>query len=572
MKKLIRAFTLVTSLVLVFSMLSACSTATPQAQTSAPIVQATASEASTVQPTTTITATATATEAVKVDTSKKIKISMATYGQYAVAKDAKYLKIMDDKYNIDLDIWECYGDEYITQVNARIAGGEIPDIINMSPGLSVPEYVKQGIIIEVPETFIQQYLPKYYADLYSTSQAPFKYCKINGKNYGIPGTSADGIYHFTVIWRSDWLKNVGIDKTPETIDEFEAAFYKFTNEDPDKNGKKDTYGLSNLGMIPVFGAFGYIPYNNSPDKLAEYNALKDNKIVHASTQPEMKDALKLLNKWYKDGVIDPEFVTGERKEGHWSASQAFATGRIGYTSSGMYYNTGRTSEIGRDGRVYKLVVDTQKALGNTTADYIHGRPPIGKDGKSGTIKWGVEEGVCFAFGKSLENDLEKQIRIAMWFDDLWMTQDNYMSAIYGIKGVDWTQDSATGALQTGLGPDTKEAFANDETTKIGLGFMFVPDVVSAMKKETPKYYEFADKVASYTPDYVDPVGGAPLESVTKYGTDLAKITLTAYYDMITGKKDVDTYFDQYVKQWEAAGGIELLKEANDWWSANGSSK
>jgi putative aldouronate transport system substrate-binding protein len=560
--KTTRTLALAVAVTLMLTLLSACGTAAPAATQAA-----TAAPADTASP----AVTAEGAPAPVVDANKVIKLSMTVAGTYAVEPDAKYLKIMEDKYHLDLDIWQCYGDEYANQVNARIAGGEVADIFNMG-GLNLTDYVSQGIVIEMPETFIAQNMPKYYADLYNTSDSPFKYCKIDGKNYGIPGTSADGVYHFTVIWRSDWLKAVGIEKTPETIAEFEDAFYKFANNDPDGNGAKDTYGLSNLGMIPVFGAFGCIPYNNTPDSLGEYLTLKDGKIVSAATQPEMKEALKLLAKWYKDGVVDPEFVTGERKEGHWSATQAFCNGKIGYSSPGQYYNTGRTSEIGRDGRVFKMFTETQTSLGNTKADYVHGRPPIGPDGKSGTIKWGVEEGVTFAFGKTMENDTERQIRVAMWFDDLWMTQDNYMSAIYGIKGEDWTQDPTTGVVTTGLGADTKTAFENDETTKIGLGFMFLTDIVSAMKKETPKYYEFADKVANYTEGYADPVAGAPLASKAQYGVDLAKITLIAYYDMITGKQDVDAYFDTYVSDWMAAGGSEVIREANEWYAMNGAGK
>jgi len=38
--------------------------------------------------------------------------------------------------------------------------------------------------------------------------------------------------------------------------------------------------------------------------------------------------------------------------------------------------------------------------------------------------------------------------------------------------------------------------------------------------------------------------------------------------MITGKKDIDSYFDQYVKEWSQAGGDRLLKEGNDWYQQN----
>jgi len=517
--------------------------------------------------TTVVTEASTTTAVPTLDMTRKIKISMATTSTHSTPNDAKYVKIMEDKYNIDLDIWECYGENYVTQVNAKIAGGEIPDVVKMSGGLPVADYVKQGLIIPIEEDFLKTNMPKYYADLYALSPTPFKYCKVDGKIYGIPGTSADGIYHFTCIFRSDWLANVGITKVPETLAEYEAAFYAFTNDDPDKNGKNDTYGLSNLGLIPVMGAFGCIPYNNSPQNLAEYSTVKDGKVVHAASQPEMKEALKLLNKLYKDGVIDPEFATGERKEGHWSASQAFSTGRIGFTSCGQYYNTGRMDEMGRDGRVFKLFKDTQTALGITSSDYVHAKPPIGPTGKSGGIKWGVEQGIAFAFGKPMENDIEKQTRVAMWFDDMWMVQDNYMSLIYGIKGVDWNQD-ADGTMHIGLSADTKLAFENDETDKIGLGFMFIPDIASAMKKETPKYYAFADKVANFTSDYVDPVSGAPIADALTYKEDLNKLTLSAYYDMITGKQPIDTYFDQYVKDWDAAGGTVVMQQYQDFYDKN----
>lgn len=559
MKNFIRTLALVTAMLLLVS----CSTATPTAQ---PATQAPTEAPAT---TTAIEATTVPTPGTAIDLNKVIKVSMTCAGTYAVEPDAKYLKIMEDKYHLDLDIWQCYGDEYVNQVNAKVAGGEIADIFYMGP-LYVPDYVNQGIIIEMPETFIQQNMPKYYADLFNVSQDPFKFCRFNGKNYGMPGTSGDGSYHFTVLWRSDWLKAVGITKTPETLAECEDAFYKFAQKDPDGNGKQDTYGLSNLGMVPVFGAFGCIPYNNRPDALGEYLTLKDGKVVHAASQPEMKEALKMLAKWYKDGVIDPEFVTGERKEGHWSATQAFASGRIGFTSAGQYYNSGNAAERGgADGRIYKMFKETQANLGNPNAEYVHGRPPVGPTGKSGAVKWGVEEGICFAFGKTLEGDTERQTRIAMWFDDLWMTQDNYMSAIYGIKGEDWTQDATTGALSTGLGPDTKEAFEKDESTKIGLGYQFLPDIVSAMRKETPVAYAFADKVANYPgAGYVNPVSGAPLQALADHGVDLAKITLTAYYDMITGKQDIDTYFDKYVADYMSSGGTELIEEANTWYAAN----
>lgn len=59
----------------------------------------------------------------------------------------------------------------------------------------------------------------------------------------------------------------------------------------------------------VYGAFGFLP-----DRWTE----KDGKLVYGAVQPEIKEALTLLNKRYKDGVIDPEFITGENNGGYWA--------------------------------------------------------------------------------------------------------------------------------------------------------------------------------------------------------------------------------------------------------------
>jgi putative aldouronate transport system substrate-binding protein len=452
-----------------------------------------------------------------------MKLTMAVSQQFAVPSDSKYVQIMGKKYNIQFNIWPCYGDEYENQVALRLAAGEIPDLMQLGQQDAV-ELVKQKIIMELNPRDIQQHMPKWWKEINTWSTSPFKYCKIDGKVYGLPGQSADGIYHFVVLWRSDWLKKLAIAKVPETLAEAEKALYACAKNDPDGNGKNDTYGLSNLGMLPIFGAFGPIPWTNNAG--AEMYADKGGTIVHNATQPGMKEALKLFAKWYKDGVLDPEFVTGERTGGHWSATQAFSSGRIGMSSaSTTQRQQGRPGSQRR--RVYKMFCDTRKPWATPTPPTCTASRPWATTARPRHPEVGTK-GMGYVFGTTLEKDHAKALRIMDWLDDTWMVFDNYMSAIYGTKGVDWTYDEAAGKLSAGLGPDTKEAQEKDTYPQIGLGFFFVNDIVSMMRKETPKFYQFADKVANFTVGYADPVGAAPLASLSKYRADLRKLTLVAY--------------------------------------------
>lgn len=70
---------------------------------------------------------------------------------------------------------------------------------------------------------------------------------VDGKNYGIPRIYGEGGSPFLPAYNNEWLKNIGYDAPPTTLEELEDVLTKFRNDDPDQNGKKDTYGMSARG-------------------------------------------------------------------------------------------------------------------------------------------------------------------------------------------------------------------------------------------------------------------------------------------------------------------------------------
>ena len=63
-----------------------------------------------------------------------------------------------------------------------------------------------------------------------------------------------------IIFRQDWLDKLGL-KYPETLDDMKNVLIAFTNNDPDGNGKNDTYGYtaekpsSSSGVTPFDWVF-----------------------------------------------------------------------------------------------------------------------------------------------------------------------------------------------------------------------------------------------------------------------------------------------------------------------------
>jgi len=127
--------------------------------------------------------------------------------------------------------------------------------------------------------------------------------------YGIPRCTLNRADGFGV--REDWLENVGMSVPSDgiiTLDEFTEILKRFTKNDPDKNGKDDTYGISlpvkeDGALLPIltatFGILGWQKYNDEPYEYMniQYSKSKDN----------YKKALEYTAMLWKEGYIDPNW-------------------------------------------------------------------------------------------------------------------------------------------------------------------------------------------------------------------------------------------------------------------------
>ncbi len=104
--------------------------------------------------------------------------------------------------------------------------------------------------------------------------------------------------------RKDWLAKLGL-KEPKTVEDLYTVAKAFTEQDPDGNGKKDTYGL----IIPKWpGGYGSAsPYDvietwfGAPNGWGE----RDGKLVPGFDTPEFLTANRWLRKWVDRGPDQP---------------------------------------------------------------------------------------------------------------------------------------------------------------------------------------------------------------------------------------------------------------------------
>jgi putative aldouronate transport system substrate-binding protein len=241
------------------------------------------------------------------------------------------------RYKRDLNIvidnmWVVDGTQATTKMNAAIASGDYPDIFSVSLE-DYQNYAANGVIADLTNIY-DKYLSDHAKETIALDGGYAEgVIRLNGKMYGIPqlNNPYDGIN--VLFIREDWLKKLNL-PVPTTVDEFTRVAEAFTNGDPDGNGRKDTYALALTGSAintwwgavdPLFMMFGAYPLNG---------LIEDGRgsLKWGGDTPAMKEALTLLNDFYRKGYIAQDFGTHDNSQ----AMAAVTSGRAGMFFAPMY--------------------------------------------------------------------------------------------------------------------------------------------------------------------------------------------------------------------------------------------
>jgi putative aldouronate transport system substrate-binding protein len=413
---------------------------------------------------------------------------------------------------------------YTEQLHIILASQkDLPDIVAFNLKADVFDYASQGALLDLTP----------YLDLMPNitkliPQSAMDYFKVDGKLYAIPKWTTTKRYN--VVVRNDWLKKLNL-QVPTTLDELHDVLTAFVNNDPDGNGVKDTYGISGLGMDGfeyIFGAFGVICGEtswNAPDTHVGIYFYKDgDKLLPMVTKPEMKQALELLNKWYAEGLIDPEFASQNND----TFNQKFEQSRYGMTTYWWNWEAQREAAM---------------KTTNPDVEVIRIAPPIGPTGISGNRAVPeVVAGVSVLAGT-------KYPELCAKFMDYFHDENNGMMTSYtGVEGVHW-EKTADGRFVTLPQFDLDNKW-------IQWYFLF--------ENEQPLY-----KVETYLAPsrrgalewnvIRDEGSGLMTQSQLKYNADLTAMVASTFTDFITGKKPL-TEFDQFVTDFMNNGGQEWSDE------------
>jgi putative aldouronate transport system substrate-binding protein len=462
---------------------------------------------------------------------------------------------LEEAFNIDIKpVFLGFGQKK----ELYFSGGDVPDMSWEGDPISVQRLAYHGFIAEIPYELILKHAPDYVALMNREAPATWLYSYWDGRNWGLPTLWLDGARASPGAWRMDWLRRVGIDTVPETLDEFHTALKKFVEEDPDGNGRRDTCGM--MGQIEwwrcfneFFGAFGIGAFSWTQ---------RDGKAVWSGTLPEARQALAVLRQWYAEGIIHPDFILSVQD----ASEQKFLNGKTGYLEGGCW------SVRRLDANDPMSLIGRLRALNGPKAEIVPGPLPIGPTGKRGAWCWGGG-GNIQVFGAPTMRDPAKVVRLLKMLNELVINEELFVGSKVGKRGLHWDYADRAVGKASGirlLAPYNLPHAAKREAIVIsgdlGEGGFFSPncgDPGIYCKYRTPEELEFVRKYKLVEcrirdifmkPDVV-PSAGELL-------ADLRNFQETTYAEIMRGEKDLD-YFDRFVEEWKKRGGARLTREANE---------
>ena len=239
-------------------------------------------------------------------------------------------------------------DGYSQQITAAHVTGDYPDIFYATDAM-LDELIRNDAIVNLKPYYEQWGTAELKATLGYQGGINFDYCLRDGKLYGLPKVT-DDCDRPTVWARTDWIANLNArsasGKTlfdaengrrfhaagPGSLEEFWALAEAFALEDPDGNGRKDTFGLAvskglDATTIPIFNAYDCYP--TTLEKQA------DGSFVNRGLDPAMTKPLKKLYEAVRDGVIDSDYISWSNTDA-WSKA---ASGQAGMVLGPAYLPT-----------------------------------------------------------------------------------------------------------------------------------------------------------------------------------------------------------------------------------------
>ena len=296
------------------------------------------------------------------------------------------------------------------QFNLMIASKKLPDMIEYNwrvyPG-GLTKAISDGII--VPLNDYEKEIPNYLKRLKEDEVFEKAAKTDNGDYFGFVSLNIGNYFNFCgFMLRQDWLEDLNL-SVPETISDWENVLTEFKTK---KGAKAPLTDMKRLfeptnSNNALSGGFG----------IAKGLYTDNGKVKYGPMEPEHKEYVETMRRWYKNGLIDKDFQTNTSNitEAKITSGESGAVfGSVG-SSMGVYL------EKMKNDPNYKLVA----------APY-----PVRNKGEGSYFKYSKMTGAVDTPYLCITTQCSDIKGAAEWADNLY-SDEGYMLMNFGIEGEDY---------------------------------------------------------------------------------------------------------------------------------------
>lgn len=358
-----------------------------------------------------------------------LHMEVANWGANTTGTPTAFEEFENEKFNIDVTWRDEDWGNYEEVIALWGASDELPDVFcGYIDETWFGDFISQELIRDIPLETLQKF-PNLYAEWQSdvACQALYNYY---GKIYYIPRN--DGLEHvyegsYTsgqgFLYRKDWAQKLGFSE-PTNMDELLEILVAFAQQDPDGNGKNDTYGLTR-SFAGLEGLWSW--FNCFPDY---WITAEDGSVLPGYLDKEhMLDGLNWLRKAYQGGGVDPEW------QGDVDGFVNEIFGAYTYNNDPYWQNNIVNSKFGT---AHKDLGNAMELIGNFTAMPAH-------EGVAATTRPYFMDGMCvFAYFCS-DEIVDRVLSIIDWA----LTYEGALQTFYGVEGVNytWNEDGTINQIE-----------------------------------------------------------------------------------------------------------------------------
>lgn len=232
-----------------------------------------------------------------------ISIMTSAFSSESASDDASVNPVMariEDELGVDLRIRWAISGSYDEKVTATMGAGTYPQIMKIqSKNSTFIANCRGGNMWEIGEKIKDA---EKYPNLSKSNADILNNLSVDGKVYSL--YSSRDLGRYLVMIREDWLENVGLEY-PKTLADFGEMCKRFTENDPDGNGKDDTFGMimtSYINPIDTICVWAGAPNGYGMNE-------ETGRLEPAYYFEEYLDGLKFVKSLYDNGYMNKNWAT-----------------------------------------------------------------------------------------------------------------------------------------------------------------------------------------------------------------------------------------------------------------------